>query len=115
VKKAMMPLAVLAAIFGNHAAWALSCQARQGQTVFNGAGVDDSDIQIKLSGGRFVWIGLIGQETMTVSLMRPATQVEMKEASLNGDKTPSRRRPRQHMPMHPSPSGCPVSRSAAMP
>jgi hypothetical protein len=88
VKKAMMPLAVLAAIFGNHAAWALSCQARQGQTVFNGAGVDDSDIQIKLSGGRFVWIGLIGQETMTVSLMRPATQVEMKEASLNGDKTP---------------------------
>jgi hypothetical protein len=88
VKKAVMPLAVLAAIFGNHAAWALSCQARQGQTVFKGVGVDESDIQIKLSGARFVWIGLIGQETMTVGLMRPATQVEMEEASRNGDRNP---------------------------
>jgi hypothetical protein len=84
----MMPLAVLAAIFGSHAAWALSCQARQGQTIFKGAGVDGSDIQIKLSGGRFVWIGLIGQQTMTVDLMRPATQAEMQEASRNGEKTP---------------------------
>lgn len=88
MKKAVMSLAVLAAMFGNAAAWALSCQARQGQAVFTGAGVDESDIQIKLRGGRFVWIGLIGQETMTVGLMRPATQVEKEEASRNGDKTP---------------------------
>jgi hypothetical protein len=83
-----MPLAVLAAIFGSHASWALSCQARQGQKIFKGAEVDGSDIQIKLSGGRFVWIGLIGQETMNVSLMRPATQAEMQESSRNGEKTP---------------------------
>lgn len=88
MKSAVTSLAVLAMTFGNHTACALSCQARQGQTVFNGAGVDRSDIQIKLNGGRFLWIGLIGQETMTVSLMRPATRVEMEAASRNGDKTP---------------------------
>ena len=88
VKKAVMSLAVLAAIFGNHAAWALSCQVRQGLTIFKGDGVDGSDIQIRLSGGQFIWIGLIGQQSMTVGLMRPATQAEMQEASRNGDKTP---------------------------
>jgi hypothetical protein len=88
VKKTMMLVAALAAMFGNHAAWALSCQARQGQTVFKGVGVDESDIQITLSDGRFVWVGLVGRETMTVGLMRPATPTEMEKTSRNGDRNP---------------------------
>lgn len=84
----MMLAAALAAMLGNHAAWALSCEARQGQSVFKGVGVDESDIQITLSGGRFIWIGLVGRETMTVGLMRPATPTEMAKTARSGDKNP---------------------------
>lgn len=88
MRKAVAPLVIGAALLGSHAAWALTCQARQGPAVFQGADVDASDMKIDLGGGRFVWVGLIGQPTMSVDLMRPATRTEMAHASRNGERTP---------------------------
>jgi hypothetical protein len=80
--------AALALAAWSHAAVALTCQAQQGAVVVKGAQADESDIQITLPRGRFIWVALIGEPSLTVDLMRPATKAEMADAAAQGDKDP---------------------------
>lgn len=80
--------AVFISILSVRPAFAMSCQAQMNEKTFAGQQVDVSDIKIDLENDMFIWIGLIGQKTMTVYLMRPATEAEKEQAYKEGERTP---------------------------